>query len=90
MDRTEVERRSAVLLTFLATRPRALLAVTAALVLAGAVFGPLWLAAPCGLLLVAVLGWLAFLAWPALDPAGRGLRLLAIVLLTVALLLRQM
>lgn len=89
MDRAGVEQRSAVLLTFLSTRPRVLVGLVAALVLGGAVFGPVWLAAPCGLLLVAVLGWLAYLAWPALDPAGRGLRLLAVTLLTMALFLRQ-
>ncbi len=88
MNRAEVERRSAVLLTYLSGRPRLLLGLVAALLLGGAVFGPVWLAAPLGLLIVVVLVWLAYLAWPVLDPAGRGLRVVAVALLSVALVLR--
>ncbi len=83
-----MERGSAVLLTYLSTRPRLLLGLVAALLLGGAVFGPVWLAAPLGLLIVAVLVWLAYLAWPVLDPTGRGLRVLAVALLLVAFVLR--
>jgi hypothetical protein len=83
VDRTEVERRSAVLLVALSRQPTWLLGLVAAGLLAGVVFGPAPLALGCMAVLVAVLAWLSYLSWPVTDARARGLRLLALGLLIV-------
>lgn len=81
--RRDVEQRSAVLLVWLSTLPRWLLPVAAAALLAGVVFAPTALALFCLLVLLAALGWLSFLSWPATDGRGRALRLMTLALLVL-------
>ncbi len=63
-----------------------LLAVLA-LVLAG-LYTPAAVGAALLVLVALVVGWLSYLAWPALPPAGRLVRLAAPVLLLVAAVVR--
>lgn len=81
-------RASRRVLVFLATRPRWVTPVLAALLLVVglATSGP---ASALALLLVAgLLAWLASLSWPLVDPQGRLLRGAAVVALVVLALTR--
>lgn len=82
MSRHEIERRSTVPLVFLSSRPKWLLGLIVAGLLAAALFAPAAAALPSLAVLVAVLGWLSYLSWPVTPPGGRALR--AAALLTVA------
>jgi len=74
--RETTEHRSAVPLTYLRQLPRWTIPVlSVALLVAGlAIKGPGGAAAIA--LLLVFLGWLAYLSWPKLDPAGRLLRVI--------------
>ena len=81
--RAGVERRSAVLLAWLSLQPKLLLpAVVLGLLLLSAFLPPL-LSTLCLVPVVALLAWLTYLSWPALDGRGRALRLLVLVGLLV-------
>jgi hypothetical protein len=75
-----LERVSSPLLTRLTRAPRWLVAVVSAAVLLGGLIA----AVPWGPLLLGLvtlfLGWLLFLAWPALDAGGRAIRAAVVVL----------
>jgi len=76
-------------LRWLAGLPRLTVpAVVLALTLAG-LSAPPAIGAPCLLLVVLFLGWLASLAWPVLDQRGRALRLLTMGLLIGAAIARS-
>ncbi len=79
-----MERASAGPLVVLSRTPRWLLAtLVAAVLVAGlALRGPV--GAACLLLLAAFLSWLLLLAWPALRPTGRWLRVGVVVLVLAA------
>ncbi len=79
--RTAVERRSAPLLVVLSRQPRALLPIVSAGLLAGVVFLPPAVAAGCLVLLLAQVGWLSYLSWPAVDGRGRAVRIASLALL---------
>ncbi len=84
--RTDVERRSAVLLVALSRAPRWLVAVLIAAVFLGMLLLPTVPALLCLVVLLAFLGWLGYLSWPGLDSRGRSLRVLGVlVLLAVGL-----
>ena len=74
--REAAERRSRLPLTYLRQLPPWTIPVlSAALLVAGlAIQGPVGAAAI--VLLLVFLGWLAYLSWPRLDPAGRLLRVI--------------
>ena len=74
--REAAERRSRLPLTYLRQMPPWTIPVlSAALLVAGlAIKGPVGAAAI--VLLLVFLGWLAYLSWPRLDPAGRLLRVI--------------
>lgn len=74
--REAAERRSRLPLTYLRQlRPWTIPVLSAALLVAGlAIKGPAGAAAI--VLLLVFLGWLAYLSWPRLDPAGRLLRVI--------------
>lgn len=82
--RRAVERRSAMPLAWLATRPRWVPFVIVLGLLAGGLFAP----PAAGLALLAVLvlflGWITYLAWPKLLPGGRLVRLAVLGLVLIA------
>jgi len=81
--RTAVERRSRVLLVALSRQPTWLLPVASGLLLVGVVLLPPASALLCLVLLVALVGWLAYLSWPVVDGRGRAVRVASLVLLLV-------
>ena len=81
--RTAVERRSATLLVVLSGQPRWLLPVVTAALLGGVVLLPRAPAAVCLAVLHALVGWLSYLSWPAVDPRGRAVRVVGLGLLVV-------
>jgi hypothetical protein len=84
--RTDVERRSAVLLVALSRLPRWLVAVLIMADFLGVLLLPTVPAALCLALLLAFLGWLGYLSWPSLDSRARRLRVLGgLVLLALGL-----
>jgi hypothetical protein len=82
--RRAVERRSAPILVYLRSVPGSLLFV----VMLGLVLGGLLAPAPVGASLLAVLaaliGWIAYLAWPVLSPGGRLARVATLLIVLAA------
>ena len=86
--RPVVARHSAVLLTYLSRRPRAVLPLlSVALLLGGLSLTPVLGAALLGLLFLLVL-WLVYLSWPAVTAPARAVRLALLALLGWAVLSR--
>lgn len=75
-----MERRSAVPLVYLRSLPRAVVPLVVLAVAAGGLLAPPPVGGLLLLVLAAVLLWLAYLSWPALDRVGRGLRAVTVVL----------
>lgn len=86
--RRNVEKRSAAPLTWLATRPRWLPFLIVLALLLGGLLAPAPIAAVLLVVLVLLLSWLTYLAWPKLDPTGRFTRLLVLVLVVYVLVQR--
>lgn len=86
--RRNVEKRSAVPLTWLATRPRWLPFLIVLVLLLGGLFAPAPIAAVLLVVLAVLLVWLTYLAWPKLDPTGRFTRLLVLALVAYVLVQR--
>ena len=87
--RRSVEQRSGPLLAFLAQQPKLLLpAVSLALLIAGLAL-PGVPGAICLALLTLLVGWLAYLSWPAVEGRARLMRLLSVGLL-LALLVQHL
>ncbi len=86
--RRTVERASAPVLLWLSSRPRFLLPALVAVLLVGGLAAP----SAYGLVLLGVLTallvWLSYLSWPALDGRGRLLRAAMLALIAIALLQR--
>ncbi|MFI7421085.1 DUF6703 family protein [Nonomuraea sp. NPDC049684] len=82
--RKAVERRSAIPMTFLFTQvPRwATPAVLVILLLAAFALAN-WLGGVAALVVLAFVGWLAYLSWPSLGIGGRLLRVVMLVFLAV-------
>jgi hypothetical protein len=79
--RRSVERRSAVLLVWLHQQRKALVgAIPLGLMVAVAVITGPWVLLP-GALLLALVGWVSFLAWPVAGIGARILRLLVLAFL---------
>lgn len=81
--RAGIERRSATPLVFLHRLPRAVLPIVVAALLVAGLTASGWVAAIPLLLLAVALGWFAYLSWPTLDPLGRMMRVLLLVVLLV-------
>jgi len=79
--RTHIEKHSAVTLHFLRQLPSATVPIAIALLFVAGIAVRGAVGSVCLLLLAVFLGWLAYLSWPKLDPRGRSLRLLALVVL---------
>ena len=87
--RRDLEHRSGPALVVVGRLPTAVpFVVVLALLLGGlALHGPV--GALLLLALAAVVGWITYLAWPALQPGARGLRALVLALLLVAAVSRH-
>ncbi len=86
--RRQVERRSAPVLLWLSSRPRALLPLAVVALLVGGLAAPQAYAVPLLLLLVVLLAWLSYLSWPALPPGARVVRA-AVLAMVVGTLLQR-
>ncbi len=86
--RREVERRSAPVLVWLSSRPRALLPLAVVALLIGGLAAPGAYALPLLALLVLLLAWLSYLSWPVLSPGARVLRAAVLAMVAVTLLQR--
>ncbi len=89
--RASVERRSAVLVVYLSGRRRVAVAAAPLALLVGLAFARGPVALVPGLLLLALVSWLAYLSWPHVTPPQRALRLLVaavVAAVTVAQLRR--
>ena len=86
--RRTVERRSAPVLLWLSSRPRFLLPLLVAVLLIGGLAAPPAPGLAMLLVLTALLGWLSYLSWPALDGRARLLRTAMLALIGVAIVQR--
>ena len=86
--RGTVERASAPVLLWLSARPRWFIPVLSGALLVAGLFAPRGIGVPLLLLLVAFVGWLSYLSWPALDARARLLRAAMMALIAVALVQR--
>jgi hypothetical protein len=86
--RRALEQRSAAPLAWLATRPRWLPFLLVLALLIGGLFAPTVLGAALLGVLVLLLGWLTYLAWPQLPPGGRLARTAVLALVLVAAAVR--
>lgn len=76
--RRAVERRSSAPLTWLSTRPRWLPFALVLALLLGGLFAPTAIALVLLAVLVVLLAWLTYLAWPKLEQSGRLTRLVVL------------
>ena len=83
--RGEVERASAPVLLWLSSRPRFFVPLLSAVLLIGGLAAPPGFGVPLLLLLVAFVGWLSYLSWPAVSGVQRILRLGTIGLVLAAI-----
>lgn len=82
--RGAVERRSAPVLVWLSSRPKVLLPLVSVLLLVGGLAAPLPFGLPLLLLLLALVGWLTYLSWPAVVGGGRVVRLATVAMVAAA------
>ena len=82
--RRTVERGSAPVLLWLSSRPRFLLPLLVAVLLIGGLAAPPAPGLALLLVLTALLAWLSYLSWPALDGRARTLRVAMLLLIGVA------
>ena len=86
--RRRVERASAPVLLWLSSRPKLVLPALVVLLLVGGLAAPGATGAALLALLCALLLWLSYLSWPALDSGARALRAAMLVLVAVAVVQR--
>ena len=82
--RRTIERRSAPLLVVLHRLPGWVPFLTLLALVLGGLFAPAPVGAALLVLLAGLLGWLVYLGWPALPPAGRAVRVAVLALVLVA------
>lgn len=78
--RTAVERRSAAVVVFLRRLPRPVPGLLVIGIVAAGLLAPPAVGGTALLVAAALLGWLAFLTWPAMPLPGRMLRLVVIAM----------
>jgi len=71
---------------WLSARPKLLLPATTLVLLIAGLAAPTAVGVPVLLLLAALVGWLSYLSWPAVDTAPRVLRLAVVGLVLAAVL----
>ncbi|OLT27424.1 hypothetical protein BJF83_02400 [Nocardiopsis sp. CNR-923] len=81
--RQAVEARSAVPLVWLYQCPRWLPPLVLGVLFIAGLTAPWWIGAPCLLLVLVFLLWLAYLAWPSLHSRQRAPRVLMAVVVAV-------
>ncbi|MEO3868441.1 DUF6703 family protein [Nonomuraea sp. B12E4] len=87
--RKAVERRSAVPMTFLFTQvPRWVAPVVLVILLLAGFAVANWLGGVAALLVLAFVGWLAFLSWPSLGISGKVLRIAVLIFLVLLMATR--
>ena len=86
--RRAVEARSAPVLLWLSSRPRVLLPALVVVLLVGGLAAPPATGRVLLVLLAALLLWLSYLSWPALDGRARALRVAMLLLIGVAVVQR--
>lgn len=86
--RRAVEQRSAAPLAWLATRPRWVPFLLVIALLLGGLFAPPAPGVALLVLLLLLIGWLSYLAWPQLTGGGRLARLAVLALLVLAVVQR--
>lgn len=83
--RTAVAERSRGLVVWLSRQPQFLIpAVMLGLVVVG-LAAPVVMAVVALVLVLAFIGWLAFLSWPVLGPGARGIRVAMVAVLVLAM-----
>lgn len=87
-QRARIELASKTILTRVATTPRWITFLALLAIAVGGALLPLPWGVLCLLVLVVVLAWLLYLAWPVLDPGARLPRLLAVVVVLGAAVVR--
>ena len=86
--RGAVEQRSGPALVWLSTRPKVLLPLVSLALLIGGLAAPLPVGLVLLLLLLAVVGWLTYLSWPAVHGTARFVRVATVGLVALAFVLR--
>ena len=81
--RRSVEKRSGPLLAFLSQQPKLLMPVVSLVLLIAGLALKGVAGAICLALLTLIVGWLAYLSWPAVEGRARLVRLLSVALLVV-------
>jgi hypothetical protein len=83
--RAAVEKRSAPVLVLLSQQHRAIVPLISVALLIGGLTLPVTIAVLCLGVLIAFVGWLTYLSWPAIVGQARVVRVLTLLLLVVAL-----
>ena len=86
--RHAVERRSAVVVVFLARLPRAVPGLLVAGLVAAGLLAPGAVGGVALLVVAALLGWLVYLSWPRVPLPGRAVRLVVLALVVAYALAR--
>ena len=86
--RRAVERRSAAPLVFLRSQPAWVPFLAMLAFVVGGLFAPPVVGAALLAVVAAFLGWVTYLAWPVLPPAGRLTRLAVLAVVAVAAIAR--
>lgn len=86
--RVAVEKRSAAILVLLSQQHRAVVPLIAVLLLIGGLALPVAVGVGCLAVLVAFVGWLTYLSWPAIVGQARAVRVATLLLLVGAVVSR--
>lgn len=86
--RVQIEDVSRPLLERLIKLPKMVLPLATVLILAVGVLAPLPIGIPALVVITVWMAWLGYLAWPAVTPGGRALRLATVGIMLVAIVMR--
>ncbi|HIT76426.1 MAG TPA: hypothetical protein IAA98_12645 [Candidatus Avipropionibacterium avicola] len=86
--RLQVEQVSRPLLVWLTRLPKMVIPLLTIVVLAVGVLAPLPIGIPALALVLLWMVWLGYLAWPAVTPGGRLLRVATVAILALAIVMR--
>jgi hypothetical protein len=86
--RAAVEKRSAPVLVLLSQQHRAIVPLVSVLLLLGGLALPVPVGVACLLVLLAFVGWLTYLSWPAIIGQARVVRVATLLLVVAAIVTR--